>query len=284
MNFRDSNIRAVRGSGVTMPTAGLDPAADAEIGRLSVRQLEILRLVRAQGRMSVAALAARLEVSEETVRRDLRPLAADGLVLKTHGAVVLPDPLTEPPLKRRMLENVEAKARIARAAAAEIEDGDSVMLDTGSTTIFVARELSARRGLTTITNSTEAARILAAAESARVFLAGGELRADDGAIFGPQALALVAQFVARTAILSIGGVDATHGFTDFDVREAEFSQALMERVERVIVVADHSKFHRRGFARVCGFDRIDMLITDAPPPPDMAAKLAEGRVRVTVVA
>lgn len=267
---------------MSVAESGLVPPPDAELGRLSPRQREMLRLVRAQGRLAVAALAERLQVSEETVRRDVRPLAAEGLVRKMHGAVMLPDPVTEPPLKRRMLENVDGKSRIARLAAAQIEDGESVMLDTGSTTIFVARELAARRGLMVVTNSTDAARILLAGEGAQVFLAGGEMRADDGAVFGPQATAFVGQFVARTAILSIGAIDAEHGLTDYHVREAEFSQALIGRADRVVVVADHSKFRRRGFARVCGFDRIDMLITDEPPPDDAAARLAESGVKVLV--
>lgn len=263
-------------------TGAPSPPRDAEAGRLSSRQLALVQLVRAHGRLSVSALAERLEVSEETVRRDVRPLAAEGLLRKVHGAVTPPDPATEPPLQRRMLENVEAKQRIARLAAEQIEDGDSVMLDTGSTTIYVARELAARRGLKVVTNSSEAARVLAMAEGASVFLAGGEMRGDDGAVFGPQATAFVGQFFARWAILSIGAIDAEHGLMDYHAREAEFSQALIARADRVVVVADSSKFRRRAFARVCGLERIDMVITDAPPGAEAAARLAECGVEVLV--
>jgi DeoR family glycerol-3-phosphate regulon repressor len=271
------------------PTDGEDgpltlPMTDsvATAGRLSARQREILRLVKAQGRLGVAELAERLQVSEETVRRDVRPMAASGVLRKLHGAVGVADATTEPPLTRRMEENVEAKMRIAALAAAQIADGDSIMLDTGSTTIFVAHALAERRRLMVVTNSTEVARVLSKTEGSRVFLAGGEIRGDDAAVFGPQTVAFVGQFVARTAILSIGGIDAVHGLTDYHVGEAEFSQAVIPQVDRVIVVADHAKFSRRGFARVCGFEQIDMLITDAPPPPDAAARLADSGVTVLV--
>lgn len=252
-------------------------------GRLSARQAEILRLVRNLGRLAIADLATHLAVSEETVRRDVRPMAATGVVRKLHGAVAVAAATTEPPLSRRMQENVEAKQRIAAAAAAQIEDGDSVMLDTGSTTIFVARALARRQRLIVVTNSTEVARVLAQTDGSRVFLAGGEIRADDAAVFGPQTAMFVGQFVARTAILSIGGIDPVHGLTDYHVGEAEFSRAVIPQVDRVIVVADSTKFQRRGFARVCGFESIDMVITDAPPPADTAARLAEAGVTVLVV-
>jgi len=260
-----------------------DRPQDAALdGRLSTRQTEILRLVRAIGRQGIAELATHLAVSEETVRRDVRPMAAAGVVRKLHGAVAVAAATTEPPLSRRMQENVEAKQRIAAAAAAQIEDGDSVMFDTGSTTIFVARALARRQRLIVVTNSTEVARVLSQTDGSRVFLAGGEIRSDDAAVFGPQTGAFVGQFVARTAILSIGGIDPVHGLTDYHVGEAEFSKAVIPQVDRVIVVADHTKFERRGFARVCGFENIDMVITDAPPPADTADRLAEAGVTVIV--
>lgn len=254
----------------------------AAAGRLSARQREILRLVRAGGRLGVAELASHLAVSEETIRRDVRPMAAAGVVRKLHGAVGLAAASTEPPLMHRMQENVEAKQRIAATAAAQIADGEPVMLDTGSTTIFVARALARRQRLTAVTNSAEVARLLCQTEGSRVFLAGGEMRGDDAAVFGPQTVAFVSQFVARTAILSIGGIDPEHGLTNYHVGEAEFSRAVIPRVDRVLVVADHTKFGRHGFARVCGLERIDALITDRPPPADLAAWLADAGVEVLV--
>lgn len=262
-----------------MRDTALDPRGFA---RLSGRRAEIVAAVGAAGSVAVAELAARLGVSEETIRRDVRLLAADGFVRKRHGAVLRPDPTMEPPLNRRMRENADAKARIASRVATLVDDGDTVLLDTGSTTIFVAHALAGRRGLKVVTNSAEAARILAADGHAGIYLAGGEMRGDDGAVFGPQAVAFVSGFFAKTAILSAGAVDAEAGLMVFDPREAAFSQAMIAQAERVIVAADRSKFGRRAFARVCGVDRIDTLVTDAAPPADLAARLAEAGARVLV--
>ena len=118
----------------------------------SKRHGEILRLVQEEGTISIADLATKLGVSLETVRRDVKPLTSDGTVLKMHGAIGLPSMAGEAPFERRMRENADAKRRIARSVAATIVDGDSVMLDTGTTTSFLARELLGHRRLTVITS------------------------------------------------------------------------------------------------------------------------------------
>lgn len=264
-----------------MPSHRL-PGPDIQAGQFTLRQLQILRLLGTRGRLAVGELALRLDVSEETIRRDVRPLAAEGLARKLHGAVALPDATSEPPMQRRLLENREGKRRIARAAAEQIEDRETIMLDTGTTTIAVAQELAARQGLMVVTNSTEVARILAVVPGNQVFLAGGQMRADDAAVFGASAVAFVREFAVRTAILSIGGIDVEHGLMDYQAAEAEFCQAVIGQAGRVIVVADQSKFGRRGFRRACGFDEIDLLITDAPPPVEIAARFAEHGVVVLI--
>ena len=114
---------------------------------LSKRHSDILRLVQEAGTITIAALAERLGVSLETIRRDVKPLTSDGSILKMHGAITLPSLIGEAPFERRMRENAEAKRAIARRVATTIEDGDSVMLDTGTTTSFLARELVGHRPL-----------------------------------------------------------------------------------------------------------------------------------------
>jgi DeoR family glycerol-3-phosphate regulon repressor len=114
----------------------------------------------------------------------VRPLTENGSVLKIHGAVGLAGQVGEAPFQRRMRENADAKRLIARAMAQMIHDGDSVMLDTGTTTSFVARELLGHRRLTVVTNSSDIARTLATVNGNKVYMAGGELRSDSGAAFG----------------------------------------------------------------------------------------------------
>ena len=153
----------------------------------SKRHGEILRLLGEQGTVTIADLSERLGVSPETVRRDVKPLTDGGMVVKMHGAIGLPSMSGEAPFERRMRENAEAKKMIARMVAGTIRDGESVMLDTGTTTSFLARELLGHRRLTVVTNSSDIARTLATVNDNRVYMAGGELRSDSGAAFGVSA-------------------------------------------------------------------------------------------------
>lgn len=248
----------------------------------SKRQADILEAVRLRGSCTIGELAAQFAVSDETIRRSVKPLVSRGLVLKVHGGIVLPEHLQEPSYQRRMLENREAKQRIAASAAAHIRDGDSLMLDTGSTTAYVALALARHSNLTVVTNSVEIARTLATRNSNRVYLAGGELRSDDAAAFGPGAHEFVRQFEVKHAVLSIGAISASAAFMNFHLCEGEFSRAVVEQAERVVVVADQSKFGRKGMVKVCDADRVDVLVTDARPPPPLARLLEDAGVDILV--
>ena len=250
--------------------------------RHSKRHAEIMRLVRDEGISGIAELAARLGVSQETIRRDVRPLTDDGQLLKMHGAVTLPYRVEEAPFERRMRENAEAKRAIAVQTALHIADGDSVMLDTGTTTSLLARELLKKRNLTVVTNSSDIARTLATVNGNTVYMAGGELHGDNGAAFGPSAIAFVERFKVRHAIISIGAVDSEAGLMDYNLAEAEFARVVLTRGQRATVVTDRSKFGRSGLVKVCGFADIDLMVTDALPDAELVAPLHEAGVTIEV--
>lgn len=221
-------------------------------------------------------------VSEETIRRNVRKLAAAGMVRKVHGGVYLPDTVQELTFHQRMDENPDAKRRVASAVAAIIRDGDSLFLDIGSTTAYVAQALRGHRDLFVVTNSVAVAHTLATRNGNRVFLAGGELRSHDAGAFGREALAFVQQFSVQYAVLSAAAIDAGTGFMLFDLQEAEFSRGIMARAAQTIVAADATKFGRRAPIRMAAPDGIDMLVTNAAPPADIAETLAAASVRVIV--
>ena len=250
----------------------------------SKRHGEILRLLNEEGTITIASLAERLGVSLETVRRDVKPLADDGSVLKMHGAVGLASMVGEAPFERRMRENAEAKRLIARMVAATIRDGEAIMLDTGTTTSFLARELLGHRRLTVVTNSSDIARTLATVNGNKVYMAGGELRSDSGAAFGVTAIDFVSRFSVSHAVISIGAVDAVAGLADYNLEEAEFARMVLSRGQRSLVVTDHTKFGRQGLVRVCGFDGFSELATDRPPPRDIAAALSQAGARLSIAA
>ncbi|MFN7009533.1 MAG: DeoR/GlpR family DNA-binding transcription regulator [Allorhizobium sp.] len=248
----------------------------------SKRQREILRLLEREGTVALSDLARKLDVSLETIRRDIKPLAGSGSLVKMHGAVSLLSTVGEAPFERRMRENSEAKRAIAAAVAATIRDGDSIMMDTGTTTSFLARELIGHRRLTVVTNSSDIARTLATLNDNKVYMAGGELRSDNGAAFGSTAIDFVSRFSVTHAIISTGAVNA-EGMMDYDLEEAEFARTVLMRGRRTLVVTDHSKFGREGLVRVSGFETITELATDRPPPSDIAEAIEAAGARLVVV-
>ncbi|MCP4767451.1 MAG: DeoR/GlpR transcriptional regulator [Gammaproteobacteria bacterium] len=249
--------------------------------RLQKRQNEILASVKSRGACSIVELARQLEVSDETIRRNIKPLVREGLIEKVHGGIVLSQKQeSEPPFEKRMNERVEAKQMISSLVAGIIKNGDSIMLDTGSTTAYVARALGEHRNLSVVTNCTEIARTLAREASNRVHLCGGALRADDWATFGSAAIDFVRQFHVNYAILSIGGVTDNGAFMDYHLEEAEFSRAVIAQAKKTIVVADHSKFGNSNFIKVCDFEQVDMVVVDCPPPANIKADFDEAGVIV----
>ena len=250
----------------------------------SKRHGEILRLLNEEGTITIASLAERLGVSLETVRRDVKPLTDDGSVLKMHGAVGLATLGGEAPFERRMRENAEAKRLVARLVAATVRDGESIMLDSGTTTSFLARELLGHRRLTVVTNSSDIARTLATVNGNKVYMAGGELRSDLGAAVGVSAIDFISHFSVSHAVISIGAVDVVAGLTDYDLEEAEFARMVLSRGQRSLVITDHTKFGRQGLVRVCGFDGFSELATDQAPPRDIAVALSQAGARLSIAA
>lgn len=251
--------------------------------RTTHREREIVEALRIAGGSSrIQVLAARLGVSEETIRRNVKKLAGDGLVRKVHGGVHLPDAEIEPSFQRRMDENPGAKRRIAARVAAMIASGDSLFLDIGSTTAYIAQALRSQRDLFVVTNSVAVAHLLAARNNNRVFMAGGELRAHDGGAFGAEAIAFVRRFQVDYAICSATAIDADRGFMLFDLQEAEFSREIMLRARTRIVAADSTKFGRGGPIVVCEPAMVDRLVTDAMPPRALAAAMDAWSLEIVV--
>lgn len=246
----------------------------------SARQAAIMKTLGLNGSCAVADLAEEFAVSDETIRRDIKAMASKGLVERVHGGAVLPDLFREADFQKRLSHNDAAKKAIARTVAAEIRNGESVMLDTGSTTDYVARALTDHSNLLVVTNCADIARTLANRNRNQVYLAGGQFRADDGAILGGSAIHFISQFRVRTAILSMAAIHPDVGLMDFHLHEAEFSQAVMARAQRVIVAADASKFSVQAPVKVCEFSAIDTLVTDRPPPVPASKQLAGAGVTV----
>jgi DeoR/GlpR family transcriptional regulator of sugar metabolism len=247
----------------------------------TVRQSQILDLVRQHGRASVEELAARFAASRETIRRDLNVLSEAGQILKVHGAAKLPHAQGEGPFEQRMAEHAAAKREIARKAAPLVGPGDTVFIDTGSTTLFYAEAIAKTDGLTVVTNSTEIARIVGRNEKAAgVYLLGGAFDSDNLETHGPMALSQISSFRARHAVITVGGIHAKAGLTDFNIAEAQVASAMIDQSESLIVLADASKFNRIGPFAVCPLKRINYLVADSMVTGPLRSALSASNVNV----
>ena len=234
------------------------------------------------GRLDIATLSDRLGTSEETVRRHVKALADAGVVRMLRDGVALPTALAEPPFRRRMELRADAKRLIGVHMAGLIDDGATVLLDTGSTTAYVGQALAERHELTGVTNSVETARYLIGRNNHRVLIVGGETRAHDGAVLGAAAVDFVRRLRADWAILSIGAFDLRGGLMDRDDDEACFARTLIAQADRVAVVADSTKFGRRSLVTICPLKSVDILVTETPPPALFESLLIEAEVEISI--
>lgn len=244
------------------------------------RERAILDLLMQAGSARIKDMSAALGVSEETVRRSLKRLEGMGRLTRVHGGAQLRDWGAEPSFALRLGVNIEAKRRIAARLAGLIDDGASLFLDVGSTTAFVAQALRDHRDLLVVTNSLAVAQTLAGRGGNRVFMAGGELRPHDGGAFGAEALAFVRQFRVRHAILSAVALDGRTGFMLNDLREAEFSRAIIDCAEVATIAADATKFGQTAPVRIADPDAFHRLVTDAPPEGPLADLLDRAGIEI----
>jgi len=249
------------------------------------RQLKLLTIVQSLSFASVEQLAAQLDVSLQTVRRDVQKLADERLLLRFHGGVRVPGSTVENMAhKKREHLYAHEKTNIARAVAAAVPNDCALILNIGTTTEAIARELMKHTGLRVITNNLNVASILSANSRSEVIVVGGIVRSHDGGIVGEAAVDFIRQFKVDIAIIGISGIESDGSLRDFDFQEVKVSQTIISHAREVWLAADHSKFQRQAMVAVANLSQIDRLFTDAPPPEPFAALLAEAGVRCDVCA
>ena len=247
------------------------------------RQLKLLDLVRTQGSASVEQLAKTLEVTLQTVRRDVQRLAEAGLLTRFHGGVRVPGSTVENmAYQQRESLHAEGKARIARAVARQIPNDCSLILNIGTTTEAVARCLLRHKGLRVITNNLQVAAILCGNADCEVIVAGGVVRARDRGIVGEAAVDFIRQFRVDIAVIGISGMEADGSLRDFDYREVKVAQTIIAQAREVWLAADSSKFNRPAMVELARLSQIRRLFTDQVPPEPFPALLADAGVSCEV--
>jgi len=244
------------------------------------RQRDILNLLEPHQTRAIADIAKALSVSEETIRRELRVMEEAGAIVRLHGAVRLPPQEIEGPFDLRMQTNVAAKTRIAEAVTRFVSDGDTVFLDSGSTSCFVAKALGEHRQLKIITNSLAVAQAIRKDRGHTLFLAGGELNAAYQSFSDRHAQEFLGGFRPSLSILTVGAIHPEHGLMDHFPSEAIMSRIAYATASRVLLAADQGKFGRIGLVRTASTKDVDILVTDAPLASAFQAAFSHAEVVV----
>ncbi len=245
------------------------------------RQDRITELLQRHGSLRVTALSKVLRVSPMTIRRDLEKLEATGILQRVHGGAV---GSTRADFISRTVDRKSEKMRIARAIAAGVSDGETLLLDIGTTVYYVARELRSRRNLVVVTNSINAALELGDTPN-RVILVGGVLHVRaERSLTGPLAAQIIRQFRVDKLILGCGGVHAERGYGYYDLEETELRRTMTEVAKDVIVAADHSKFGKDLLVSLGPLEIASAIVTDRAPDREMQAVLRQRKIKLIVAA
>lgn len=228
------------------------------------RQSAIIDYLLRQGAVQVSALSDGLQVSAVTIRKDLSDLESQGRLYRSHGKAILINPFTA---NRSVNEKEklfpEEKYNIGTAAAKLVMTNDSIVIASGTTVTAFAQCLQHNSRFTAVTASIKVAEALAANSEIEVIQLGGRLRHSSLSVVGPDGEQTLLGCTFSKLFLGVDGIDLEYGVTTTDLREAHLNKVMMNVAQKCIILADSSKFGRRGFAKICGMDEIDMIITDS---------------------
>jgi DeoR/GlpR family transcriptional regulator of sugar metabolism len=238
------------------------------------RRSKILEVVNARGSVSVNDLHRSLDVSQETIRRDITKLSSDGRLRKTHGGALALDH-AEPIFEERMAVNIEGKRAIGKIAADMVTDDCSVLIDSGTTTLCLAEFLVERRKLTIYTNDMHIAQRLSGRNENRVLLTGGEVLASEGALLGRDATVMLNNYYPDFAFVGVTAMASNPWLMDYTREAAELRTQMLSQARTKVLLADHSKFERTAPVQVSGLETVDIIITDIPLSEKMQAGLSK---------
>jgi len=247
---------------------------------LSQRKSRILDLLADNPENSIVELAKALDVSVVTTRNDLEALEEEGLLVRGHGSAM---PAFHPAMLQRMRTARDAKQAIAKAAAAHITDGDTVMIAAGTTTALIPRYLRGKRQIHIVTNNTLLLPYIRTNPQLLVTLVGGSFRPAEESLTGPLTMEAVERFRVQRAFIGVDGIDPRQGVFANSVESGDFVRQMAAHATETIVLADAAKFQTPGFVHILPFRDIDYLITDAILPPDMENIVREQHVKLETV-
>ncbi len=244
------------------------------------RRASIEELVREKKELDVNFIKEKYGISSVTVRNDLMFLERKGVIKRLFGKAVLRDDRIAGGFDPQQVENLEYKEKIGKFAVSLIEENDSVMLYTGTTTLQVARNLDENMNIIAVTNSIYIAHELRRFTNVKPVLIGGNFSVDTGSTYGVQAIQQLEQYNIDKLFLPLDGIDAVGGITNNHPYETDINYALIRKAKKVIVVADHTKIGRRHFVHMGSIEDVDILVTDSKAPADKIEAIRQKGVTV----
>lgn len=247
------------------------------------RRRRILERMRSGEAVKVSDLASELGVSEVSIRRDLRELERSGLLARIHGgALPTEGTTTEPTFAEKTTRNLAEKVAIARAAASLVQDGESIILDAGTTTLEIARQLRSRKNLTVVTNAFHVAAELGDCPGIEVIVTGGAVKGNTLALVGPLAEQTLESINVDRVFLAANGIDLKRGITTPTGTEAAVKRKMIAAAHQVILVADHTKWGKVAFVTIAPLTAAQVLVTDEAFDPQSARELTARGVEVVI--
>ena len=255
------------------------------MGNISVaeRRNKTIKYLNDEGQVSVTKLSKILGVSEVTVRKDLMFLEEKNFLVRTHGGAMKNDFLVhDQHFEEKGKKYADEKRRIGEKAAQMVSEGDSLILDAGTTVLQIAKKLKNKRNLTVLTPAINVALELIHSPDAQIMLMGGVLRNTSAAVIGPYAETMIKEHFCSKLFLATDGFDPAIGVTTTNTIEASLNKLMVNSAHETIVVLDSSKFGRRGLCRICGIDQIDVIITDENISDSMRKTLEDHNIEVLI--
>ena len=241
------------------------------------RHNSIMEVLIKQGSVSVNELAEQLNVSTVTIRKDLNELEQANRLYRSHGKAIHLNPFT---INRSV--NEKQKDAIGREAAKLIDRDDSIIIASGTTVHALARNIKPIHRLTVVTASLQVSVILSQDEGNDIIQLGGNVRHSSLSVVGQYSKTLLENCSFSKLFIGVDGIDFNYGFTTTDMREAELNQQMMRASQKVIVLADSSKFGKRGFAKIGDIEDIDMIITDSGVSPDVINQITDRGINLII--
>ncbi|MBQ5785689.1 MAG: DeoR/GlpR transcriptional regulator [Alistipes sp.] len=252
---------------------------------ISERHEIILGQLNAKGSLSVTELSTMLNVSEVTIRKDLTLLESENKLYRAHGKAIKMSPyISDRDVNIKEHQSPAEKRAIAKAAVELIEPNDSIIIASGTTVQYFAREINVEQGrLTVITSALNVASVLSKSSRIEVIQLGGIIRGSSLSAVGCDAERMLENFTGSKLFIGVDGIDPEHGLSTTNLLEANLNRAMINSAQKTIVLCDSSKFDRRGFSRICSIDEIDQIITDSGISQHMLSTLRGRGIEVTVV-